>query len=197
MRAFTHTHWFLAVQKRALATQSPAGNQLARKLQNIPSVNERCPIRKEQLMSGLQAKRVLVPFDYSDRCVDAVKRALDIVPGDGIVVAAHVLSIFHPIDPDELSLEYTEKDYQAESEDKMRRMLLDADVHLGNVEMKFAVGNAAKKIAEIASEMNVELIVVPSHGRHGVVRFALGSVAERIARLAPVPVLIVKEDEAA
>lgn len=148
-------------------------------------------------MSGLEAKRVLVPFDYSDRCVDAVKRALDIVPGDGTVVAAHVLSIFHPIDPDELSLDYSEKDYQAESENKMREMLLAADVHLGNVELKFAVGNAAKKIAEIASELDIDLIVVPSHGRHGVVRFALGSVAERIARLAPVPVLIVKQNETA
>ena len=47
------------------------------------------------------------------------------------------------------------------------------------------------KEAAIA-EIEADLVVVGSHGRTGLRRALLGSVAERMARLCPVPVLVVK-----
>lgn len=47
-------------------------------------------------------------------------------------------------------------------------------------------------ICRTAEQQLVDMIVVPSHGRRGVRRLLMGSVAERIAHLAHVPVLLLK-----
>jgi nucleotide-binding universal stress UspA family protein len=47
-------------------------------------------------------------------------------------------------------------------------------------------------ILQLAVARKCDLIVVGSHGRHGVRRFLDGSVAERVVRLATCPVLVVK-----
>ncbi len=50
----------------------------------------------------------------------------------------------------------------------------------------------ADVIAEQVKAWNADLIVIGTHGRHGVGRLLLGSDAEQIARSAPVPVLLVR-----
>jgi len=56
-------------------------------------------------------------------------------------------------------------------------------------------GRVARVIAETAAEWNADLIVAGSHGRRGIDRMLLGSVAEGLARLAQMPVLLVRGDE--
>jgi nucleotide-binding universal stress UspA family protein len=46
-------------------------------------------------------------------------------------------------------------------------------------------------ITRLASELDADVIVVGSHGRHGVARWLLGSVAEAVVRQASSPVLVV------
>ncbi|MFB6111884.1 MAG: universal stress protein [Halobacteriaceae archaeon] len=55
-------------------------------------------------------------------------------------------------------------------------------------------GEPAEAIGTHAGEIDADLIVVGTHGRRGVSRFLLGSVAERVARSAPVSVLIVRQE---
>jgi nucleotide-binding universal stress UspA family protein len=52
-------------------------------------------------------------------------------------------------------------------------------------------------VAEEAGSWEADLIVVGTHGRHGVGRVLLGSGAEQVIRLAPVPVLSIRGDEEA
>jgi nucleotide-binding universal stress UspA family protein len=52
-------------------------------------------------------------------------------------------------------------------------------------------GNPAEAIAQRAHEMKAAMIVMATHGRSGFRRFLLGSVAERVVRVATVPVLTV------
>ncbi len=59
-----------------------------------------------------------------------------------------------------------------------------------SVETAVRLGNPAETILEQAMARQVELIVMSTHGRTGVARWALGSVAERVARTSPVPVLL-------
>ncbi|MGF1598008.1 MAG: universal stress protein [Acidimicrobiales bacterium] len=49
----------------------------------------------------------------------------------------------------------------------------------------------ANGILAVADEEDADLIVVASHGRSGMSRWLLGSVAEKVARVADVPVVIV------
>ncbi len=58
-------------------------------------------------------------------------------------------------------------------------------------EAVFRRGPPQDAILEAAKSLGCDLIVIGTHGRHGVARVLLGSVAERIVRLSPVPVLTV------
>ena len=55
---------------------------------------------------------------------------------------------------------------------------------------------ASDVIIEEAETWPADLIVLGTHGRRGIGRALLGSDAEQIARLAPVPVLLVRSSEA-
>ena len=56
-------------------------------------------------------------------------------------------------------------------------------------------GVATHEIVEAAKELDVDLIVIATHGFTGWKHFAIGSTAERVARAAPCPVLVVREKE--
>jgi nucleotide-binding universal stress UspA family protein len=51
----------------------------------------------------------------------------------------------------------------------------------------------AQEIAQLASDLEADLVVVGTHGRRGLSRVLLGSVAEAVVRLAPCPVLVVRK----
>jgi nucleotide-binding universal stress UspA family protein len=50
----------------------------------------------------------------------------------------------------------------------------------------------AEEIAQLAADVEADLVIVGCHGRRGVGRLLLGSVAEGVVRLAPCPVLVVR-----
>ena len=54
-------------------------------------------------------------------------------------------------------------------------------------------GTVPESIVQFAASWGAGLIVVGTHGRHGIGRFVLGSDAEQILRTSPVPVLLVKK----
>jgi nucleotide-binding universal stress UspA family protein len=57
----------------------------------------------------------------------------------------------------------------------------------------FRVGNPYEEIVSAAKEISADLIVIGSHGHTGLGRLLLGSTAERVAKYAPCPVLVVKD----
>ena len=59
------------------------------------------------------------------------------------------------------------------------------------VETTVRMGNPAKEILEQTMARQAEVIIMSTHGRSGLACWALGSVAERVARAAPVPVLLI------
>lgn len=54
-----------------------------------------------------------------------------------------------------------------------------------------ANGKADEKIIDYAEKNHFDLIVMSSHGRSGITRWAMGSVADRVMRNSRVPVLLV------
>jgi nucleotide-binding universal stress UspA family protein len=57
--------------------------------------------------------------------------------------------------------------------------------------------SVAREILDHADEIAADLIVMTTHGRHGMARFFLGSTTERVLRTASVPVLTVRVDKKA
>jgi len=56
-------------------------------------------------------------------------------------------------------------------------------------------GEPYSTIVEYADSREIDLIVMPTHGRQGLERFLLGSTTERVVRQANVPVLTIQPDE--
>jgi nucleotide-binding universal stress UspA family protein len=74
---------------------------------------------------------------------------------------------------------------------KMLSEVVPADPSVA-YEHKLLIGSPATAIVYLAEKENVELIVMPTHGRTGLMRALMGSVAEEVVRKAKCPVLTVK-----
>lgn len=60
------------------------------------------------------------------------------------------------------------------------------------VELKPFEGHIAEKIVAEAQAWPADLLVIGTHGRSGVSHFFLGSIAEKVVRIATMPVLLVR-----
>jgi nucleotide-binding universal stress UspA family protein len=56
-------------------------------------------------------------------------------------------------------------------------------------------GAPAMAVIDYARKARIDLILIGTHGRTGLGHFVMGSVAEKIVRLAPCPVLTLKQPE--
>jgi universal stress protein A len=74
---------------------------------------------------------------------------------------------------------------------------LSRAVKASNIESESSqrLGTPYEEIVKVAKEMEVDLIIIATHGYTGLKHFLLGSTAERVVRLAPCPVLVVREEE--
>jgi len=60
------------------------------------------------------------------------------------------------------------------------------------LDKRVEVGDEAATVCRVAEQLDVDVVVVGSHGRTGLERLFLGSVSEHIVRHAPCPVLVVR-----
>ena len=67
---------------------------------------------------------------------------------------------------------------------------VDADL---DVTAEIREGRPAAMITDAARELDADVVVTGTRGRHGENRFLIGSVAERVVRTCPVPVLTVRQ----
>jgi nucleotide-binding universal stress UspA family protein len=74
---------------------------------------------------------------------------------------------------------------------------LIAENHLGHLPVHSEVreGNPFQEIVQFARDRDVDLIVMGTHGRSGLVHVLMGSVTEKVVRKAPCPVLTVRHPE--
>jgi len=73
--------------------------------------------------------------------------------------------------------------------------LARAQSHLSvqNLSTCSVVGHAQEEICRTAQDMECDLIVMTSHGASGLRQFFLGSVADGVVRMAPCPVLLIRQ----
>jgi len=147
-------------------------------------------------------RKILVPVDFSahsDRavCVAAsmagrYEASLDIV---------HVYEpLAYPLPDGYVMLTREQLDALFAEFDRKLRLAKQTALAVGasKVDTYVRQGLAASEICDFARDGAYDLIVMGTHGRRGLEHLLLGSVAERVLRMAPCPVLTVKEarDEA-
>lgn len=142
-------------------------------------------------MGWLPKSKVVVPVDFSDDSLAAVDMALGLVESAGGLHLIHVLPELSAMEPGVVWDTVDDSSRQDHAEDALRGRLKGAAYEGLNVAI--AIGDPGHKIVDFAEEIGAELIVLPSHGRTAFKRLLIGSVAERVARLAHCPVLVLKK----
>lgn len=144
-------------------------------------------------MAWLPKKTVVVPVDFSPASGSAVETALQLAARHQDV---HVLHVLHAALPAPVMIygevmaigELTSR--LASASEDLARFLCERGA--AGVTPVVREGDPGLTIADYAAEVQADLIVMPSHGYHGVKRLLLGSVAERVLRHANCPVLVLR-----
>jgi|GEM_PF-1470206 len=146
-------------------------------------------------MSALSVKHILVPVDFSPHSALALQwAALWQQTLGGTVTVGHAMSFEPPLEFTEDQLADLRKQAAATREART------AEVHnfiaetLGccsEWEVLVAEGNPVQHILTRAA--TADLVIMGTHGRHGVKRWMLGSVAEEVVGMQRLPVLVVHD----
>ena len=143
-------------------------------------------------------KKILVAIDFSSSADIVIERAVRITQqSKANIFLLHVVDHIPPlgfgeeplITPDWMIPEHDLLEEAKKSLNKFREKH-----NLENIEQIVSMGTAQNEIVRIAKKHNIELIVLGSHGRHGV-RLLLGSTANGVLHHAECDVLAVRITE--
>lgn len=142
-------------------------------------------------------QRIMVAVDGSDTAERGLQEAIRLAADQKAQLAiVHVIDIVVVNGAEEFSENYIDsmREYARDTLERARKSAQAAgiDAQLQSPEIVTSGYHVADKIAQIAGDWKADLLVVGTHGRRGVSRLLLGSVAERIVRMAPCPLLLVR-----
>ena len=140
-------------------------------------------------------RRILVPTDFSETSAAALSYGTELARHFAarlfcLHVAEHpgVAQTDDPIGIFETT--------QNAAHDRLRQLLTEEALKELQPDCAMRIGaNPADEIVRYAPEHAVDLIVIGTHGRGGMMRAVLGSVAEKVVRRASCPVLTVHHPE--
>jgi nucleotide-binding universal stress UspA family protein len=152
-------------------------------------------------LAGMKLERIAVGVDFSAESEVAVRRAMTIARHAGAeLVLVHVgpvpdkptlLPEFLPPADNELRERLTEQLGEDRRQlEELRQRLHGQGVEVSNLIIDDRPHEGLDRAAE---EVGADLIIVGTHGRTGIRRFALGSVAERVVRTAPCSVMVARQ----
>lgn len=135
--------------------------------------------------------RILVPTDGSPSMQAVVDHALELA-------AVHDATVYglYVVDTGSFATLPVETTWDGVTEmlkEEGERAVSEFAEMAGDVPVETAIrdGNPSGEIVTYASEHDCDAVVMGTHGRGGIDRLLLGSVAERVVRVAPVPVVTV------
>ena len=145
-------------------------------------------------------KNILLPTDFSNLSLSAAEYAIDIAKQYGAKI--HFLNVLEKIPPIlairslDLSEEKVEKTIEEEAQNALKKSLgkinQDNSVEIIPVIKK---GIDFETIIDYCEKNKIDLIVIATHGRTGILHTLLGSVAEKVIRYATCPVLVITPTE--
>lgn len=148
--------------------------------------------------SFLRLKKILVPVDFSEFSQKAVRYAVRFAEQfSATVVLVHVVepvrypeSVIIPLEMEEANQDRLKQARKALA--ASARKALPPELAR---ECVVRLGVPFSEIVKAAKDLDVDLVIMATHGHTGLKHLLLGSTAERVVRLAPCPVLTVRERE--
>lgn len=150
-------------------------------------------VRSVPSLPTIEIKTVLVPLDFSPAAMEMLGYAASLAKR--FRAALHLIHVYPP---DEAAVVPGAGDIiRQTAEELFRDQLLPSHreqvVAFGPQNCHVRSGAAYQEICELAREIKADLIVLATRGHTGLKRVLLGSTAERVVRLAPCPVLVVRQ----
>jgi nucleotide-binding universal stress UspA family protein len=148
----------------------------------------------------MPTQHFLVPIDFSDYADQALAYAIRLASTlDAQLTLLHVMQ---PLPMAGVDMSVTlPATYLQEVEAEVQRSM---EAALGRVTAAGLIGECVvlygvpfQEIVDTAKARQVDLIIMGTHGRTGLLHVLLGSVAEKVVRLAPCSVLVVRQADQA
>jgi nucleotide-binding universal stress UspA family protein len=140
----------------------------------------------------MKIEHILVPTDFATASANALELGVQLARAFGAkLTLLHVweLPIYPYMDFMLNSAVITEVEDAATK--GLARALEELQKTMPTAHSKLKTGLPWQGILDATEELGADLIVMGTHGRHGLSRLTLGSVAEKVVRLAKIPVLTV------
>ena len=150
----------------------------------------------------LPIKNILCPTDFSEPSYEALKVADELTAHFGAVM--HIITVVPlvPIVEAPIGVEsasFNIASYQQELEGQAKKSLKNlVEQKVGKdtkVSTAVLIGNAAAEVMRYATEKNMDMIVIATHGLSGWRRFISGSTTEQIVRQSACPVLTIRKPQ--
>lgn len=144
---------------------------------------------------------IVVGIDFSKTGELALQRAFEIAnrepnaePHIVYVASSYgpMLRLELPDDVKTVSIEEASDELRDYVEERLGEFQNDQQATFERAVTHVRVGAPADEIAQLAADLDADIVVVGTHGRRGVRRLLLGSVAEGTMRLSHCPVLVVR-----
>ncbi|HEY6395378.1 MAG TPA: universal stress protein [Candidatus Binataceae bacterium] len=143
-------------------------------------------------------KKILAPIDFSVLSMSAMRGAWELAREvDAELHLVHVVvphHIFIPLplasDAEQAREIAREAAMVEQAEEELARIKNDELGNSKKVSTQVVVGSPVGRLIEYASQQNIDLIILSTHGRTGAQHILIGSVTEKLARSAPCSVLV-------
>ena len=142
----------------------------------------------------LSCTNVVVPVDFSGESAQAIQAGLNIVDDASMLHLIHVLLPLDSLSPGVLLGDTSDESRKNRVEENLKKIAEDNAAATARRAVLF--GLLGLEVADYVRHQNADLIVIPSHGYHGMKRLVLGSVAERVIRHATCSVLVIRRSDA-
>ena len=146
-------------------------------------------------------QRILVPVDGSATSERGLREAVKLASGQSTrLLFLHVLDDYTTLAEMTSASGYEEmlkrlRQYGLDVLSKAKHEAEATSIHCETLLREVTGKRVADVIVEQAAQHGCDAIVMGTHGRRGFTRLTLGSAAEGVARISPVPVLLVRADE--
>jgi nucleotide-binding universal stress UspA family protein len=137
-------------------------------------------------------KKILVPFDYSDPAIRALRFGLSLAQEyQAKLMVVHVVpSLAAFVHGNEI-----EKLERTDEEKALNAAISPICRDFGNLHPSVKVGDVHDEIVRIIHDERISLVVMGTHGRGNLGRLFLGSTTENLLREIPVPVVTVTDKD--
>jgi nucleotide-binding universal stress UspA family protein len=141
-------------------------------------------------------KKVLAPIDFSDYSKSALKYAVNFVKAFNaeLILIYVVEPVIYPPDfsMGQIAMPSidVEMDKRAKEElDNLAKKEIPSEIKSATI---VKTGKPFLEILETATEEDIDLIIIATHGHTGIEHILFGSTAEKVVRKAPCPVLTLR-----